>query len=145
MRIFMIVAILLSQGCALMPDGSVPLYERFHQYKTAVDDGSIVGYYKDFFAPKLVDEVDVESPAIQSQLSFAQYMQQELSHFQTFNQKAGCLTINGMTPEQSPVAFYIKYESISNQWLMSDIDVSLLETVDQFKEQALCPEEVRIN
>ncbi len=127
-----------------MPDDTEYLYSSFESYKTAVDDGSIAEKFADFFAPKLVGDADVESSSIQSQFSFAQYMHTELGHYQKVTGELGCLTVNGMTSEQSLVAFHIQYESTNNHWLMNDIDVSLMESVDELKEQALCPDEVRI-
>ena len=101
-------------------------------------------HYSLYFDAALVNNVDINDPSTASQLAFANYMIEEVSHYELTLNNKGCLTVNGLDADKAPVAFYIQYHQVNNKWLILDIDVAFLESNQKYESQALCPEQVRV-
>jgi len=136
-KILLIAFTLIITGCSTIKS-SDSLYTVYSKYTAAAtNDNNYIKYFNETITSKV-------SENNASQLLFHQYMVKEKEHFTKINDNIGCLTVNGVNKSGGPIAFYLKYEFINNQWLISDIDVSFLENVELYRNAALCPDESRV-
>jgi len=143
MKIIPPLLVLLLYGCAHF-SGSNSLYTEFAKYKTSVDESRLIDSYPLYFDPLLTGNIDIDNPSTASQLEFSKYMTREITHYEEVRNSKGCLTVNGVGSEDNPIAFYIEYKNIDNKWLISDIDVSFLDEIKEYKRKALCPSQTRV-
>lgn len=137
MKYLYIFIILFSSACSTLPE-DVELYNVFEEYKLFSSKGS---GYAEFFSNFITKKIKGSN---KSQLLFSKYMSKERSHFSITRKNIGCLTINGFSAKNEAVTFYLEYKNEHSKWLISDIDVSFLESEKNFSSKALCPAEVRV-
>ncbi len=132
-----IFIILFSSACSTLYKDA-ELYEKFAEYKRFSQENK--GYAK-LFSNSIIEKINSNN---KSQLLFSKYMNKELSHFVRTNKNIGCLTINGLSAKKEAITFYLEYKNEHGEWLISDIDISFLESEKDFSSKALCPKEVRV-
>lgn len=130
-------------GCVHFPE-NVSLYGGFSEYKKSVDESTLIDNYSRYFDPLLTSNIDINNPSTASQLEFSKYMTREIGHYETEHNGKGCLTVNGVDSKNNPMAFYVEYKKSNNNWLISDIDVSFFGESNEYKNEALCPSQVRV-
>jgi len=137
MKYLYMLTILFATACSTL-NKDVELYNIFEKYKQSSSENK--GYSK-YFSSAITNKINNKN---KSQLLFSKYMSKELSHFESSSANIGCLTINGLSAKNEAVAFYLEYKNEKGNWLISDIDVSFLESVKNHHFKALCPKEIRI-
>ncbi len=137
MKYLYIFIILFSSACSTLYKDA-ELYEKFAEYKRFSQENK--GYAK-LFSNSIIEKINSNN---KSQLLFSKYMNKELSHFVRMNKNIGCLTINGLSAKKEAITFYLEYKNEHGEWLISDIDISFLESEKDFSSKALCPKEVRV-
>lgn len=138
-----LLAIFLS-GCVLLSENR-GLYGEFDEYKKSVAESSIVENYSRFFDVRLTSSISIDDPSSIAQLEFSKYMEKEIIHYDVIENGKGCLTVNGVDQKGSPIAFYVEYKMTNKAWLISDVDVSILENEKEYRNEPLCPGQVRVN
>lgn len=130
-------------GCAHLTKHET-FYSEFCKYSESVRDSNMIENYARFFHPSLTAGIDINEPSTRSQLQFSKYMDKEVAHYEVLHGDIGCLTVDGTSAENNPVSFYVEYKKENDEWLISDVDVSFHEGVGEYKNEALCPSQTRV-
>ena len=138
-----LLAISLS-GCVHLSENR-GLHGEFDEYRKSVAESSIVEDYSRFFDERLTSSISIDDPSSVAQLEFSKYMEKEIAHYDVIENGKGCLTVNGVGVEGTPIAFYVEYKMTNKTWLISDVDVSMFENEKEYRNEALCPGQVRVN
>ena len=125
-------------GCASVQEPNT-LFEAYSDYFSVTDRNNIISIADEFFSPELLGEHYKSDPDAAGQLLFKSYMHDVHSHFERIEDNAGCLVVNGYTPEQEPVVFSLKYSPGASGWLIDGIHVSFVDSSSDYPQSAVCP------
>jgi len=94
--------LILLYSCVQVPAVN-HFYSNYSEYKKSVAESKIMERYSLYFDAALVNNVDINDPSTASQLAFANYMIEEVSHYELTLNNKGCLTVNGLDADKAPV------------------------------------------
>lgn len=138
--IFSFLATLLLLGCATTNKSPPTLYEAYLLYSESTSEDNISHIANRYFSVSLLGDKYLTNPDASSQLLFKKYMNSVVNHYEQINNQNGCLTINGYDEEKAPILFSLKYIKNNGRWLIEEIHVVFIESINDFSKEAKCPE-----
>jgi hypothetical protein len=140
------IAVLALSGCATAENHDGVLYRNYARYGHALLDGTAVARRQEFFAPAILDELQVNSKAGQMVILFGKSVAKEQSHYEKAGSDRGCLTVNGYERSGDPVTLFIEYQVAGPGWLIGNLKTYVQEKSEfsGFFDEALCPAEAQV-
>ncbi len=144
-RIIIILASLISTGCAIKEQKQINLYENYLMLDEAVKKSQIKKYRGNYFTSSYLAEVNLNDEKSLYLLNLSSYMGKVKSHFQKIKNNTGCLTINGIEDSGEPLTFYLEFKNKNNSWLVNYFQIQFMESNNKFPNKAICPNELKEN
>jgi hypothetical protein len=142
MKAILILAAVMLAGCGSVEQKQDILHKSFERYRKAIADGEVVARRREFFVPSMSEHLDGDLENDLFEITVGHYIHKESSHYETFAQRRGCLTLNGHKEDGTPVTLFLEYQKNETSWLISGSYV-YIQLKEDFSEKALCPEEAR--
>jgi len=144
-RIIIILASLITTGCAIKEQKQINLYENYLTIDEAVKKSQIAKYRGNYFTSSYLTEVNLNDKKSLYLLNLSSYMGKVKSHFQKIKNNTGCLTVNGIEDSGEPLTFYLEFKNINNIWLVNYFQIQFMGNDNRFPHKAVCPNEIKGN
>ncbi len=133
-------SILFLVSCTTTNKSPYTLFKSYILYSESANENNIKDVAKVYFTQSFLGDDYVTNPDASSQLLFKNHMNSVDKHYEKINHKNGCLTINGYDKEKVPLIFSLKYRENNGHWLIDQIHVVFIESINNFSKEAKCPE-----
>lgn len=133
--------LVLSFGFSSYAHVQPSLLNAYSSYLTNANAQNISQTSEQYFVKSVVEGLDLEDTVTKEQLLFKDFMTVTISLYESQTGDRGCLSVNGKNSSNDPITFNIAYSIAKNQALISQIDMQLHSSTDDFPTEATCPEE----
>jgi hypothetical protein len=135
---------LLVTGCAEPGSGDINLHDIFVQQVSAEKNQTIIQSRERFFTQKFLENIDPEDNKSLSLLTLTEAVEREVSYFQAIHDDRGCLSINGLQTDQTPVVFHLEYRIENGLWRVNYMLLHFPESEQDYVSTALCPDQAEV-
>jgi len=140
--IILILAVLISSGCATNEELDPVLYDNYVALDKSVKQSNITKEMTNYFTASYLSEVSLSDKKSLLLLNLSGYMGSVKSHYQKINNNTGCLILNGFDENKEPLSLFIEYKNKKSLWLVNYMYISFLKSKNDFTNSAKCPREV---
>jgi len=140
--ILVLFSVLILSGCSSTSKSSLTkLYPVYLKYEKTTNEKNIVKLADNFFSSRMLKELEEAGSIADSKdlLLFKNYIINKDSHYEKINAHVGCLSINGLDEENSPVILSLKYTLMNDSWLIDEIHILYFDSKEEFTKSAKCP------
>ena len=140
-----IIPIILSMslfGCSTLTTNETNLFEKYQGLSEEISNGSVLKNRSTYFSKYYLSEVTESDEKSHFVLKMPGQLKTPTSHFQSFKNGIGCLTVNGKDSEGYPVSIFIEYTSENSDWLVNYMYLNMIEDESSFESKAVCPREI---
>jgi len=141
-RLISILILLLPLSCVSEPVSNQDLYHLYAQLSKSTSSGEVVGDREKYFTPKYLSDVNVTEKKSLFVLKLTKYIDSIETQYQKIDSNSGCLTINGIDKEKSPVSLFVEYKKINSNWLVNYMYLNFIESKKEFINKAICPRDI---
>lgn len=142
--LFLALISLLVNGCAELGNDSTNLHNIFVQQVNAEKNQIILQSREQFFTQEFLKNVNPEDSKSLSLLTLTEVLNHEVSYFQSINHDRGCLSINGLQADQTPVVFHLEYRKENRLWRVNYMLLHFPESEKDYVSTPQCPDQAEV-
>ncbi len=143
MKLFIsLILSLFLYGCSVFNVEQADLYEIYTRQVMAAENSTTVANRKSFFTSEYLEKVDVADEKSLLLLNLSKYIDQEMSHYQKIDGRAGCLSVNGIDASEEPLSLHVEYKQEKGSWLVDYMFLHFMESSKDYVGEAICPRDV---
>ncbi len=136
-----LLLVLLISSCSAHKPETAQLYDAYSKLSQEAKYGDILSHRNEHFTSTYLKEVSPSDKNSIFLLKLTNYINKNLSHFQSTGSGTACLTINGTDENKEPLTLNIEYKKSNNKWLINYMFVNFLENSDYYAKSVICPRE----
>jgi len=136
-----LILTLLIFGCSAHKPEAIQPYDTYNKLSQEAKYGDIESHMNEYFTSTYLKEVNPSDKNSILLLKLTNYINKNISHFQSIKSGIACLTINGTDENTEPLTLHIEYKKISGKWLVNYMFLNFIENSNSYTESAVCPRE----
>jgi len=136
-----VLLVLVISGCSAHKPEAIQPYDTYTKLSQEAKYGDIKSHMNEYFTSTYLKEVNPSDKDSILLLKLTNYINKNISHFQSIKSGIACLTINGTDENTEPLTLHIEYKKISGKWLVNYMFLNFIENSDSYTQSAVCPRE----
>ncbi|MEP4546666.1 MAG: hypothetical protein ABJ000_10850 [Saccharospirillum sp.] len=148
MRLWLLIYVFFLSACTTSSEAEThrdSLYETFQEFRSlVVEDYTLAteAMISDEYVARTRQAQENMPQELRSPYfeNLAKKIQTEHSHFEKMGTSEGCLTINGLDDQKRPKSLSLYYIKENGKWVFDSIMVAGHQTVNDYYNQAMCPD-----
>jgi len=143
--ILSILFALVISSCSVHKSETVQLFDAYNKLSQETKYGDILAHRNEYFTSTYLKGVNPDDKDSIFLLRLTNYVDENLSHYQSIEDGSACLSINGTDENNEPLSLHIEYKKTNGKWLINYMFVHFLENSSSFSKSVICPREAEKN